>query len=78
VKPPPFDAHACAVRERAGDGRSVGRCYFHVENGMCPRHGDVGAVQAHYAMKGQLTDEIDLYEARGEEPPWWGCRRGGQ
>jgi hypothetical protein len=63
---------ACAVRERTGDGRSVGRCWFHVKGGECPRHGDVSKVQAEYARSGRLTDEADLYEARGVRPPWWG------
>ena len=63
---------ACAVRERTADGVSVGRCWFHVEAGRCPRHGDVSKVQDEYARTGRLTDEGDLYEARGEHPPWWG------
>lgn len=50
----------CAIRERTGDGRSVGRCWFHVKDGKCPRHGDVTAVQAHFAETGKLTDENDF------------------
>ena len=65
--------HACAVRERTADGVNVGRCWFHVEAGQCPRHGDVTKVQAEYASTGCLTDEGDLYEARGQRPPW--CER---
>jgi hypothetical protein len=63
---------ACAIDERTGDGRRVGRCWFHVVDGRCPRHGDVTEVQAKYAKTGKLTDESDLYEARGQKPPWWG------
>lgn len=63
---------ACAVRERTADGVSVGRCWFRVEAGRCPRHGDVANVQRRYAETGRLTDESALYEARGEKPPWFG------
>jgi hypothetical protein len=66
---------ACAVRERTADGVSVGRCYFRTEDGVCPRHGDVSAVQAEYARTGRLTDEGDLYESRGQRPPWWGTKK---
>jgi hypothetical protein len=51
---------ACAVRERTADGESVGRCWFHIKSGVCPRHGDVSKVQAEYARSGCLTDERDL------------------
>lgn len=64
--------HACAVRERTADGVSVGRCWFNVVDDKCPRHGDVSKVQAEYVRTGRLTDEGDLYDARGERPPWWG------
>jgi len=66
------NASGCAVYERTADGIGVGRCWFHVVDGRCPRHGDVSKVQAEYARTGRLTDEGDLYEARGEKPPWWG------
>lgn len=51
---------ACAVNERTGDGRSVGRCWFVVVEGRCPRHGDVTAVQERLRTTGKLTDERDL------------------
>jgi hypothetical protein len=66
------DAKACAVNECTADGVRVGRCWFRVVNGRCERHGDVTAVQEHYVRTGRLTDEGDLYEVRGERPPWWG------
>ncbi len=47
----------CAIREFPGDGISVGRCWHHVPDRKCPRHGDVRAVQDHYARTGELTDE---------------------
>lgn len=32
----------CAVIERTGDGVSVGKCWFHLKDGItCPRHGKV-------------------------------------
>ena len=68
----PVNERACAVNERTGNGVSVGRCWFNVVDGRCPRHGDVTEVQTKYAKTGKLTDEADLYEARGERPPWWG------
>jgi hypothetical protein len=48
---------SCAIRERTADGVSVGRCWHYVKDGNCPRHGDVRAVQDHYARTGELTDE---------------------
>jgi hypothetical protein len=48
----------CAVREFTADGISVGRCLHYVGNdNMCPRHGDVSAVQEKYVKTGQLTDD---------------------
>jgi hypothetical protein len=54
------DPDACAVRERTADGVSVGRCWFKLENGVCPRHGDVREVQKNFKATGRLTDENDL------------------
>jgi hypothetical protein len=62
---------ACAVLERTGDGRSVGRCWFDTgKECVCPRHGDVRAVQKRYLECGKLTDERDL--------PSRGAARGGR
>jgi hypothetical protein len=56
----PIGTHSCAIRERTGDGVSVGRCWFHVgDNDVCPRHGDVKVAMAHYRATGKLTDEKD-------------------
>jgi len=56
-----FSPKACAVRERTGDGVSVGRCCFHVGNDdVCPRHGNVSAAMARYRETGKLTDENEL------------------
>jgi hypothetical protein len=51
---------ACAVLERTADGVSVGRCYFQVVDGRCPRHGDVRKAQERYVETGRLTDESEL------------------
>jgi hypothetical protein len=71
------DVKSCAVNERTADGTLVGRCWFRVVEGRCERHGDVAKVQEEYARTGRLTDESDLYEARGEQPPWWGTETEG-
>jgi hypothetical protein len=67
-----FSPSACAVYERTGDGRGVGRCWHLVVDGKCERHGDVTKVQEKYVRTGRLTDEGDLYESRGQCPPWSG------
>lgn len=58
----------CAVRERTGDGVSVGRCWFHVDELAdtltCPRHGDVTNIQGHFTETGEL----------GEDPRETKCR----
>lgn len=54
------NANACAVLERTGDHVVVGRCWFNVVDGMCPRHGDVREVQREYVTTGRLTDELKL------------------
>jgi hypothetical protein len=69
------DVKSCAILERTADGVSVGRCWFRIVDGRCERHGDVAAVQKEYERTGRLTDEMDLYEARGMNPPWWGIAR---
>ena len=48
----------CAILERTADGRSVGRCFFHVGDAdVCPRHGDVFEVQEHYRKTGNLSED---------------------
>jgi hypothetical protein len=51
----------CAVRERTGDGVSVGRCWFYTseENDAltCPRHGDVTEIQEHFNVTGELGED---------------------
>lgn len=50
----------CAVNEVTGDDVHVGRCYFHLDNNVCPRHGDVKLVQDYFVVTGRLTSELDL------------------
>lgn len=54
---PPLAPNNCAIREHTADGVPVGRCWHFVRDGQCPRHGDVTAVQRHYAETGKLTDD---------------------
>lgn len=55
----------CPIRERTGDGVSVGRCWFHCPDGICPRHGDVNK---YLELLPALTDENKLREDRGLPP----------
>jgi hypothetical protein len=52
--------NACPIRERTGDGRPVGRCWYHCPGDVCPRHGDVSGPLTEYRATGRLTDENDL------------------
>lgn len=48
----------CAVRERTGDGVSVGRCYHFVGvTYQCHRHGDVREIQEHWVRTGTLSED---------------------
>jgi hypothetical protein len=35
----------CPVIEKTGDGTPVGRCWFHMPNGVCPRHGEIEKIK---------------------------------
>lgn len=57
----------CAVVEETADGASVGRCWHYVgDSNVCPRHGDVSAVQARYQAGAGLTPEREHVR---EDPP---------
>lgn len=57
----------CPINEQTGDGKPVGRCYFHLEDGhTCPRHGDVTPEVARFEQEGRLTLENELRERRGQ------------
>ena len=47
----------CPIIERTGGGESCGRCWFYLENGLCPRHGDVSVEVERYKATGKMTDE---------------------
>ena len=47
----------CAVRQRGGDGNSLGRCWYYAENDVCPCHGDVKKVMEHYRKTGELGED---------------------
>lgn len=48
----------CAVNERDGDGKHVGRCWFFVGNkDICPRHGDVHELMEHYRKTGECGED---------------------
>lgn len=54
-------ANNCPIRERDGDGRVVGRCWYYCQDGCtCPRHGDVSEALSLYRETGKLTDERQL------------------
>jgi hypothetical protein len=47
----------CPINERTGDGILVGRCWFSLKDGSCPRHGNVTKAVEVYKSTGQLTPE---------------------
>ncbi len=47
----------CPINECTGDGRYVGRCWFHCPDEICPRHGNVSVALAFYRETGKLTKE---------------------
>lgn len=51
------DIRNCAVLERTADGVPVGRCWYALKNGVCPRHGDVSKQMAEYAKTGKLFED---------------------
>lgn len=53
----PIAPNNCPIRERTGGGVSVGRCWFHCPDGVCPRHGDVKTQLQHYRETGELSEE---------------------
>lgn len=48
----------CPINEMTGDGAVVGRCWFHLPDGVtCPRHGDVSKEVAYFVATGKATLE---------------------
>ena len=52
----------CPINEQTGDGVCVGRCWFHCEGGVCPRHGDVSM---YLTRLPKLTLENEMRRDRG-------------
>ena len=57
--------HCCPIIEQTGDGVSVGRCWFKLENSNCPRHGDVQKYVEAYKTTGRGTLENDMRRDKG-------------
>jgi hypothetical protein len=55
-----FGVGNCPIMERTADGISVGRCWYHLKNCVCPRHGDVSVAVIKYENTGKLTDENEM------------------
>lgn len=62
----PVGYRSCPILERTGDGRSVGRCWHHCPDDVCPRHGDVSGPLSHYRLTGRLTEEAEF--RRSQQP----------
>jgi hypothetical protein len=55
----------CPIREFAGDGVPVGRCWTYLGEGtVCSRHGDVSEAVKRYKATGKLTND-PRYEEKG-------------
>jgi hypothetical protein len=61
----------CPVRQRTGDGASVGRCWHSTYGGICPSHGNVSAYLTDPDTGRCTVDENDLppREQRDFGPP---------
>ena len=58
----PFES-SCPINEQTGDGRTCGRCWFHLPDGKtCPRHGDVSIAVEHYKKTG--TTMLERHHAQ--------------
>jgi hypothetical protein len=51
---------SCPINEQTADGDVVGRCWHHLKNNICPRHGDVSEAVRKFEQTGRLTLERDL------------------
>ena len=65
-----WDDIACPVRLPAENGQYSKRCHFHTgANGMCPRHGSVGAFLSVTRKLEVLIDESEVQVSRKVEEP---------
>lgn len=51
----------CPINEQTADGVQVGRCYYYLNQNVCPRHGDVSLALSRYKITGELTLESTHY-----------------
>jgi len=55
----------CPIIEQTGDGKSVGRCWFHLPDGKtCPRHGNAKIAINHLKETGHYMLEKEFYQKR--------------
>lgn len=56
----------CPINEQTADGRTCGRCWFHLPDGKtCPRHGDVSDEVARFEETGHCTLENIMRKRKG-------------
>ena len=55
----------CPINEQTSDGIPVGRCWFALTNGVCPRHGDVTDEVARFRETGLTTLENVMRKRKG-------------
>ena len=56
----------CPIMEQTGDGRSCGRCWFHLpDDKICPRHGDVSEEVETFMKTGKTTLENKMRKRKG-------------
>jgi len=56
----------CPINEQTGDGIPVGRCWFHLPDGVtCPRHGDVAEEVKRFEETGKCTLENVMRDRKG-------------
>ena len=56
--------NSCPIIEQTGDGTRVGRCWFHLRDNVCPRHGEVKEEIERYRKTKECTLENDMRKKR--------------
>lgn len=58
----------CPINEQTADGHLVGRCWYHLPDGItCPRHGEVSNEVLHYMATGKCTRENEMLARKKRE-----------
>ncbi len=58
----------CPINEQTADGVVVGRCWYHLPDGVtCPRHGDVSVEVERFCETGHTTLENVMLKRKGLE-----------